>query len=187
EDVEGEVWSECMSYQNNKDYSQNVNSLVIMNTSIGVMKEGSKPWYIPLEKKGQYEKFIKNIAGLIKMGIFNKEMITPTMIKAYTEPFISEESFIGALAWPKDIPIGNSHPSASTMRYIRENLQILKDKKKILIWGMKDPIFPKWMIEWWNKIYPGIETHKIENASHFLQEDAPAEIISIISEFLRRK
>ena len=41
------------------------------------------------------------------------------------------------------------------------------------------------MIDWWNKIYPGIETHKIENASHFLQEDAPEQIIPIIKEFLK--
>jgi haloalkane dehalogenase len=169
------------------DYPEKIERIVIMNTSIGVMKEGSKPWYLPLEKKGEYEKFIRDIAGLIKMGIFNKDKITPTLIKAYTEPFIHDISFIGAFAWPKDIPIGESHPSTSTMHHIRNNLHILNDKKKILIWGMKDPIFPKWMINWWNKIYPGIETHKIENASHFLQEDAPDQIISIILDFLNRE
>ncbi|MFX0069981.1 MAG: alpha/beta fold hydrolase [Candidatus Hermodarchaeota archaeon] len=166
------------------DYPERVKRLVIMNTSIGVMKEGSKPWYYAMEKKGKYTEFIKNIAGLIQMGIYNKKEITSTMLDAYTAPFPNDESFIGALAWPKDIPIGNSHPSAATMLHIRQNLKILNDKQKILIWGMKDPIFAPWMTNWWNKIFPGINTYKLDKASHFLQEDSPAEIINIIQEFL---
>lgn len=167
------------------DHPDMVKALVIMNTSIGVMKEGSKPWYHIMEKRGMYEQFIKDISGIIKMGIFNKEKITPLMLKAYEMPFMNDESLIGALAWPKDIPIGNSHPSAAAMLHIRQNMQKLSDKRKILIWGMNDPIFQPRMIDWWNKIYPGIETHRIENASHFLQEDAPDQIINIMKSFLK--
>jgi haloalkane dehalogenase len=162
-----------------------IKQLVIMNTSIGIMKEGAKPWYQPLVEKGIYESTISNIEGLITSGIYNKSNINKNMLKAYSAPFPDKKSLIGAFAWPKDIPVGDSHPSANTMRYVRQNLDVLKDKKKILIWGMKDPIFSKKMISWWEKIYPGIEIFKIENASHFLQEDAPEEIISIIQDFIK--
>ncbi|MBD3343151.1 MAG: alpha/beta fold hydrolase [Candidatus Lokiarchaeota archaeon] len=167
------------------DNPDNVKRLIIMNTSIGVMKENVKPWYYSMEKRGIYDKFIKNIGGIMKMGINNKEKITPTLLEAYEAPFPNDESYIGALAWPKDIPVGKSHPSAESMLHIRENLDNLENKPKILIWGLKDPIFPPMLIEWWNKIYPGIETHKIEEASHFLQEDSPKEIIEIIKRFLQ--
>jgi len=70
------------------------------------------------------------------------------------------------------------------MLHIRQNLDVLADKPKLLIWGLKDPVFPPRVIDWWNKIYPGIETHKIEHASHFLQEDAPDKIILWIEKFL---
>jgi haloalkane dehalogenase len=166
------------------DFPKRIKRLVIMNTSVGVMSKDKRPWYAPLEEKGIYNQFIMNIEGLIKGGIKNKRKITETIIKAYKAPFPSEEYYIGALAWPKDIPVGEDHPSAGIMQYVRNNLDKLSQKEKILIWGLKDPIFPEKTINWWHKIYPEIKTHKIPNASHFLQEDAPQEIISIIHNFI---
>lgn len=165
--------------------SDRIKRLVIMNTSIGVMKEGAKPWYQAFVEKGIYESFISNIKGIIKSGIYNKNIINENMLNAYSAPFPDKKSLIGAFAWPKDIPVGDSHPSAETMRSIRQNLDALKDKEKILIWGMKDPIFPVKTISWWQKIYPEIKIFEIENGSHFLQEDAPHEIISIIQDFIK--
>lgn len=167
------------------DHVERIKRMVIMNTSVGVMREGRKPWYATLEEKGIYKEFIMNIEGVIKGGIYQKDNITDSMINAYTAPFPSEEYYIGAFAWPKDIPIGDSHPSAPTMKHVRENLNNLSEKEKILIWGLKDPIFPKKMINWWQKIYTDIKTYEIKDASHFLQEDAPDEIISIISDFIQ--
>lgn len=166
------------------DVPERIKRLVIMNTSVGVMSEDKKPWYAMLEEKGIYNQFIMNIEGLIKGGIHNKEKVTDTMIKAYTAPFPSEEYYLGALAWPKDIPVGKEHPSAVIMQHVRDNLDKLSNKEKVLIWGLKDPIFPEKTIDWWHKIYPNIETHEIPNAAHFLQEDAPKEIISIIQDFI---
>ncbi len=165
-------------------HPERIKRMVIMNTSIGVMKEGSKPWYQPLVEKGIYESVISNIGDLVKSGIYNKNMVNGIMLKAYNAPFPDKESLIGAFAWPKDIPVGDSHPSAAIMKKIRNNLDVLKDKQKILIWGMKDPIFPIKTISWWEKSYPGIKKFEIENASHFLQEDAPQEIIHIIQNFI---
>ncbi|MBD3194200.1 MAG: alpha/beta fold hydrolase [Candidatus Lokiarchaeota archaeon] len=167
------------------DHPERISRLVIMNTSVGVMKAGRKPWYAPLVEKGIYKKFIMNIGGVIKGGIYNKEKISEIMINAYKAPFPVEEYYIGAFAWPKDIPVGEDHPSAEIMKHVRSNLNKLGEKEKILIWGMKDPIFPKKMIEWWKRIYSDIDVYKIEDASHFLQEDAPEEIISIIKRFLK--
>lgn len=166
------------------DFSGRIKRLVIMNTSVGVMNKDKKPWYAKLEEKGIYDQFIMNIEGVIKGGIYNKEKITDTMIEAYTSPFPEEKYYIGALAWPKDIPVGRNHPSAAIMQHVRDNLDKLSEKEKILIWGLNDPIFPERTINWWHKIYPNIETHKIPNASHFLQEDAPKKIISIIQNFI---
>jgi pimeloyl-ACP methyl ester carboxylesterase len=49
---------------------------------------------------------------------------------------------------------------------------------------MRDPIFRKGALERWKRIYPGTECHELADASHFLQEDAPDEIIAIITGFL---
>jgi haloalkane dehalogenase len=168
------------------DNPERIKRLVIMNTSVGVMKENQKPWYKPMEEKGIYDDFIKNIPGLIKSGMYEKRNFTEIMKKAYQAPFPNDNYFIGALAWPKDIPVGMTHQSSEKMLQIRENLSKLKEKEKILIWGMKDPIFPPKIVGWWHKIYPEIKIFKIENAAHFLQEDAPNEIIEIIKSFIKK-
>jgi pimeloyl-ACP methyl ester carboxylesterase len=172
------------------DHPEKVKRLVIMNTAIGILKEKNKLWYHDLEERGIYEQYLSNLKEnmpkLFKTSIYNEEKKTSLMLKAYTTPFPNKESCIGALAWPKDIPNGNSHPSAKKMIHIKDNLHVLADKPKILIWGLKDPVFPESVIDWWNKVYPGIETHKLENASHFLQEDAPDEIIALIKNFLEK-
>jgi len=177
-------WGGPISFGFAVDYPERIKRLIIMNTSVGVMRADRKPWYKPMEEKGIYEQFIKNTAALVKSGMYQKDKFTEDMKKAYNAPFPVDDFYIGALAWPKDIPIGDSHPSAKKMSYIRNNLSKLTEKQKILIWGMKDVIFPPKTIGWWQKIYPDIAVHKIEDAGHFLQEDAPFEIIKIIKTFI---
>ncbi|TFG00619.1 MAG: alpha/beta fold hydrolase [Promethearchaeota archaeon] len=166
------------------DFPNRIKRLIIMNTSVGILRDDKKPWYAKLEEKGIYRQFIMNIEAIIKAGMYHKNRVTETMIEAYTAPFPKRNYYIGALAWPKDIPVGKKHPSAKGMIDIRKNLKKLSNKKKILIWGLKDSIFPERVINSWHKIYPNIPTFKIKDASHFLQEDAPEKIISIIKEFV---
>jgi len=65
-------------------------------------------------------------------------------------------------------------------------LDFLRDKAKIIIWGMRDPIFPGGVLDWWKKVYPDAESHELSEAGHFLQEDEPEKIVAIITDFLRK-
>ncbi|MHA1893595.1 MAG: alpha/beta fold hydrolase [Candidatus Helarchaeota archaeon] len=171
---------------------ERIKRLVIMNTSVGIAKENRRLWFEKMMDDGTYDSLMGNMKVFIPQfmfGTFVKKMPRKEkkiMKKAYTSPFPNKASNIAARAFPLDIPKGENHVSSKIMQEIRNNLKLLKDKSKILIWGLKDFIFPPKIIEVWKKIYPDIEVHEIENASHFLQEDAPEEIIGIIKEFLKR-
>jgi haloalkane dehalogenase len=166
-----------------------VKRLVIMNTGVGVLPVGSKTWISDMEEKGIYENVLGNMAEFIPQ-MFASTLVSKTadetMIRAYTAPFPNRASCIGAIAFPRDIPVGENHPSANTMRSIRNKLNLLNDKAKIIIWGMQDQIFPKRVLDWWKKVYPNAESHELYEAGHFLQEDAPEKIIAIITDFLRK-
>ncbi|MGH7369962.1 MAG: alpha/beta fold hydrolase, partial [Candidatus Methylomirabilaceae bacterium] len=54
----------------------------------------------------------------------------------------------------------------------------------LLLWGMKDPVLPEPVLRRWQKVYPHATTHEIEDASHFVPEDAPERIVRSIEEFL---
>jgi pimeloyl-ACP methyl ester carboxylesterase len=49
---------------------------------------------------------------------------------------------------------------------------------------MKDPVLPESVLRLWQGIYPYAITHEIDDASHFLQEDASDRIGHFIKDFL---
>lgn len=183
-------WGGPISFGFAIKYPNRVKRLVIMNTSVGVAKESRRLWYESMVEDGTYDQLMGNMKIFIPQmmfGAFVRKMTKEErkiLKNAYTAPFPNRESCIGAMAFPKDIPKGTNHPSSKIMQEIRDKLPLLKDKPKIIIWGMKDRIFPPKIIEIWKDIYPGIKSYEIENAGHFLQEDAPEEIIEIIQHFI---
>jgi len=186
----GQDWGGPIMFGFAVNHPERVKRLVIMNTAVGVLPEGSRTWISEMEENGTYEDFMGNLRetlpSLLRWGVSKKTEITETMIRAYTAPFPDRASCIGAIAFPRDIPVGRNHPSAGLMHEIREKLSILRDKPNIIVWSLQDPVFPKRVLDWWLRIYPGTEVHTLPEASHFLQEDEPAKIVEIIQEFLRR-
>jgi len=187
----GQDWGGPIMFGFAVNHTERVKRLVIMNTAVGVFPEGSRTWVSNLKERGTYDSFFENLREtlpiLLKRGGVGKDTeVTDIMIRAYTAPFPDKASCIGAKAFPLDIPVGRNHPSAAVMHGIREKLDLLRDKPKVIIWGLQDPVFPRMFIDAWLKIYPGTEVHELPEASHFLQEDAPEKIVKIIQKFLRK-
>jgi haloalkane dehalogenase len=60
--------------------------------------------------------------------------------------------------------------------------QTLGEKPMLLFWGMRDRAFgAKKVIERWQSDFPDGELHKLRDANHFIQEDAPEEIASAVT------
>jgi cis-3-alkyl-4-acyloxetan-2-one decarboxylase len=122
--------------------------------------------------------------GYLPGGIYHKERLLELM-SVYRAPFPDYNSRIVTLAFPRDIPVGDKHPPAPTMRRIEENLGRLAVPTAV-IWGMRAPDFEPCVINQWTDIYPHAEVHRIETAEHFSQEDEPDMIATLIEDFLRR-
>jgi haloalkane dehalogenase len=186
----GQDWGGPIMFGFAVNYPDRVKRLVIMNTGIGVYPEGTKTWVSDMVQKRSYDKILgnlkKNLPGLLAGGVSKQTKITETMIRAYTAPFPDKASCKGALAFPLDIPVGKNHPSAALMHSIVERRNLLRDKDKVIIWGLQDLVFPRFILDWWLSAYPGTEVHRLQEASHFLQEDAPEKILSIIQAFLSK-
>jgi pimeloyl-ACP methyl ester carboxylesterase len=123
------------------------------------------------------------VEGFLPTGIHRKEKLD-TFMPAYRAPFPDWNSRIGTLAFPRDIPVGDSHPSSTTMRRIQDNLATINVPTTI-IWGMQDPAIPPQVIDAWKSFYPHAEEHRLQTASHFLQEDEPERIVELIRAFLQ--
>jgi cis-3-alkyl-4-acyloxetan-2-one decarboxylase len=71
------------------------------------------------------------------------------------------------------------------MKRIEHGLPQFSETPVLLVWGMQDPVIPPSILHRWQQLYPHATTHEIEDASHFLQEDAPERIVPWIETFLK--
>lgn len=56
----------------------------------------------------------------------------------------------------------------------------MADKPALIVWGDKDPGFTEPHRRRWERTFPNHRTHILRGASHYIQEDAPEEIVAAI-------
>ncbi|TMD63815.1 MAG: alpha/beta hydrolase [Chloroflexi bacterium] len=71
------------------------------------------------------------------------------------------------------------------MKRIEQTLPLFSHTPLLLVWGMRDPVLSPAVLQQWQRLYPHAQTHELEDASHFLQEDAPVPIVQRIEAFLQ--
>ena len=103
---------------------------------------------------------------------------------AYRAPFPTTESRLTMLCWSRDIPVQETDVSYAEMKRIEQGLAQFTSIPILLVWGMQDPVLPPSVLHRWQQIYLHATTYELEDASHFLQEDAPERIVQRIKTFL---
>jgi len=59
----------------------------------------------------------------------------------------------------------------------------LSEKPIVLVWGMKDPAFGRFgILERWQAAFPQAKVTRLEDAGHYIQEDAPEQIVDAIAD-----
>ncbi len=105
------------------------------------------------------------------------------VVDGYESPFPSVASKAGARAFPLMIPRSPDAPGAAAGRQV---LDALKHdvRPTLMLWAESDPVLPLSTGERLAKAIGREPPRVIENASHFLQEDAGTEIGRQIAEWL---
>jgi haloalkane dehalogenase len=105
------------------------------------------------------------------------------VIAAYEAPYPSVASKAGARAFPLMIPRSPEETGAAAGQQV---LDALRDDKRptLMLWADSDPVLPLSTGERFAEAIDRETPRVIENASHFLQEDAGPEIGRLIAEWL---
>jgi haloalkane dehalogenase len=106
------------------------------------------------------------------------------VIAAYDAPFPSASAKAGARAFPLMLPTSPEMPGAQAGQRVLEAMRS-DTRPKLILWADSDPVLP---LETGRRFAAALGSeigHVIADASHFLQEDAGAEIGTLIAEWLR--
>ncbi|MFW5925304.1 MAG: alpha/beta fold hydrolase [Myxococcota bacterium] len=143
-------------------------------------------WSLKLPVLG--EVFVQGLNGfarvLLPAGIHHRERLTPHAMEGYLDPYATWSSRRAHLASVRQVPLLRSHP---TWRLLQETGAELDGwtVPTQLIWGMKDPVFVPWFLEEFERRLPNhAPSVRIEDASHFLQDDRPDRISETIRQFM---
>jgi haloalkane dehalogenase len=106
------------------------------------------------------------------------------VVAAYEAPFPTPESKAGARAFPLMLPTDPSMPGAQAGQRVLDALGE-DSRPKLFLWADSDPIIPLATGHRFAAALGGQVDHVITDASHFLQEDAGADIGTRIADWLR--
>jgi haloalkane dehalogenase len=106
------------------------------------------------------------------------------VIAGYERPFPDQASKAGARAFPLILPTAPDDPGA---RAGQETLEALRGdtRPKLMLWADSDPVLTLETGHRFAAALGGELAHVIENAGHFLQEDAGARIGGLIADWLQ--
>ncbi|GAB3204329.1 alpha/beta fold hydrolase [Nocardia tengchongensis] len=121
------------------------------------------------------------VERLIPLGVRRRKLSTPVM-DAYRGPFPTPESRHPMHVFPREI-LG----SRPFLAEIEQGLPALGDRPALLVWPTKDVAFRDAERRRWERTFPNHRTVILEGAGHYIQEDAPEQIIAAIREWVARR
>ena len=104
--------------------------------------------------------------------------------RAYKIPLEGKEGKYPLLRFVESIPSVPEAEAVQAILAIEAGLWMFRTKPVRIIWAMKDWLYNKNALHLWHKYIPNAEIHTLADAGRYIQEDAPEELESLITEFL---
>lgn len=137
----------------------------------------------PLAVRG-FNAFLK---FALKKGTSRPEQYLGPIGEGYLAPYQSWKDRVAIQRFVEDIPIEPGHPTYWAREDLKAGIAGLSDRPHLIIWGKQDFVFHHEFLEGWKQTVPHAEVHELEDANHFVVEDAHERIVPWVQEWLSRK
>jgi haloalkane dehalogenase len=111
-------------------------------------------------------------------GGIRRKKLTPAERQMYKRPHPTPASREPVHVMPREILAAHR-----LLSEVEQGLARVADKPALIVWGDKDPGFKERHRLRWERIFPNHRTQILHGASHYIQEDAPEEIIAAINDW----
>lgn len=114
----------------------------------------------------------------------HRERMNKEVRAGYLFPYDSYANRVAVLRFIQDIPVHPRHPSYGLLQSIERGLAQFKHHPMLIMWGGKDPVFTEPFLESWRERFPVATVRRIDDAGHYVVEDAYERVLPWIHEFL---
>jgi pimeloyl-ACP methyl ester carboxylesterase len=122
---------------------------------------------------------------LFRAGVVHRDRLDATVKAAYRAPHPSWSSRTPILVFPREIPAGPHGPVSDLLGEIESGLAALSDRPVSIAWAMRDIAFtPQVLDQRWLRTFPNASVTRLDDAGHYLQEDAHERIVPELLAFL---
>ena len=114
----------------------------------------------------------------------HRRSLTSDEKRGFLFPYNSWASRVAVSAFVRDIPLDDTHPSWPTLAAVEQGLSQFRDRPVLVLWGAQDFCFNDFFLARWREILPKAEVHRLEDAGHYVLEDARDEVVARAVKFL---
>jgi haloalkane dehalogenase len=117
----------------------------------------------------------RNLFVEVALGRGVRRPLTDAAMEAYRGPFPTPGS-----RWPTAVLPREILASRPFLADIERRLPELRDRRALLVWPTRDPAFGDRERRRWEDLFPDHRTVVLEGAGHYIQEDAPDDIVAAV-------
>lgn len=105
--------------------------------------------------------------------------------RGYLWPYGSWADRIAVSEFVQDIPLRVGDRSWEALQAVEQGLLLMRDRPALVVWGGRDFCFDDVFLQRWRTELPQAAVHRIPDAGHYVLDDARAEVIPLITGFLK--
>jgi haloalkane dehalogenase len=163
------------------NHPDRVAGMILSSTFIGAPNRVGKIFSALMGSKlGQHLIYKHNLFAARLVPIFLGKSTAPATLKAYRDPFPTEESRAGTAIFPVQIVA-----ATPWLEEIKAQLPRLTNKPVEFIFGLKDLATRKADMDNWLGIFPWAGVQKIPDANHYTQEDCPDNYVIAVERIMK--
>jgi pimeloyl-ACP methyl ester carboxylesterase len=122
---------------------------------------------------------------LLGSGVRHRDRLSEVDREAYRAPHPDPASRAGVIAFPRQVPLDPDGPVAALTRQTEDGLRReFAGRPAHICWGMRDILFGEEALDLWRAALPDAGVTRLEDAGHFVQEDAHELVIPELVELL---
>ncbi len=168
-------------------HAEKIRKLVVFNTA--AFRSDFIPFSIDICRIPLFGDIaVRGLNGFVRAAqvraIHHSERLKGPVREAYMAPYDSWANRVAIHEFVKDIPMSPEHRSYQSLVDVEDGLEDLAELPMLIVWGELDFCFNPDFRQEWQRRFPHAEVHALEDASHFVVEDATDEIIEWMRSFL---